>query len=151
MYWPFRKSQIFVTDWTSKSWSGNFARGICRRLRVSVVYLLCESCVRILSNTLSLRSCSFNILSDFINFNMSTAILSAHSEENFSSENRWYGNLLNIDSVKPKIQINVNFSWTCKNTYKLIKTKQKKKHLKNWNVWKGNYYQFYLNKLNLIV
>lgn len=74
------------------------------------MYLLCESCIRILSNTLSLRSCSFNILSDFINFNMSTAILSAHSEEYFSSENRWYGNLLNIDSVKPKIQINVNFS-----------------------------------------
>lgn len=62
---------------------------------------------------------------------MSTAILSAHSEEYFSSENRWYGNLLNIDSVKPKIQINVNFSWTCKNTYKLIKKKnQTPKELK---------------------
>lgn len=38
----------------------------------------------------------------------------------FSFEKSWYGNLLNIGSVKPKLKFNVIFSWTYEKTYKLI-------------------------------
>lgn len=117
--WPFRKSQMFVTGWTSNSGCGTFAWGIFWRARLSVVHLLRKPCVSTLSMALSLSSRSL-YFSKFIDFNMPSANLSAHSEEYFSFENRWYGNLLNIRSVKPKLQINVNFSWTCEKIYKLI-------------------------------
>lgn len=76
---------------------------------MSVVHLLHKPCVRKLSMALFLSSHSL-YFSKFIDFNMPSANSSAHSEEYFSFKNRWYGNLLNIGSVKLKLQINVNFS-----------------------------------------
>lgn len=76
---------------------------------MSVVHLLREPCVRKLPMSLSLSSRSLHF-SKFVDFNMPSANLSARSEVYFSFESRWYGNLLNIGSVKPKLQINVNFS-----------------------------------------
>lgn len=114
-HWPFRKSQMFVTGWTFKSGCGTFAWGILWRARMPVVHLLHEPCVRKLSMALSLSSHSL-YFTKFIDFNMPSANSSAHSEEYFSFKNRWYGNLLNIGSVKLKLQINVNFSWMCEKT-----------------------------------
>lgn len=111
-----------ITDvcgkWTSKSGHGTFAWGILWRARVPVVHLLHEPCVRKLSMALSLSPCSISLNSLTVICPLLTWV---HTPKNiFSFEKRWYGNLLNIGSVKPKLRLNVNFSWTYEKTYKLI-------------------------------
>lgn len=108
--WDRLSFQVWIRNlWLKSSVEGNHVNNTP----------VAQACLKKLSMALSLSFCSL-YFAKFIDFNIPSADLSAHSGEYFPFKNRWYGNFWNIASVKPKVYINVNLSWTSERMCKLI-------------------------------